>query len=433
MLFRTKSDKETKAADIFNEKYTNVGIQLKESEQLLQLAILELTEEDLQIARALKPYIENAVSEIVLSYYRLIESIPQFKDMINRHSTSERLHQTLQKHVVEMFDGRIDEQYLENRRRISKMHVKIGLTTKWYLAAFEKLAIEIYQVVHGLNLNADETRKAIIVVSKIFNFEQQIVLEEYEKVSNEIATKKQEEVRFEVKETVGSISKDLDQQSQETNRAVVELIASTQNVNDLLKSSIQDAQKTKDASSEGYKQMVLLSEQTKEINNKTVDMTKNVQALNQSSSEIQAVVEIVKNIAGQTNLLALNSAIEAARAGEHGKGFAVVANEVRKLADQTKQSVEQIATLISLSSDVTGKVIDSIHQIQSLVEQGLEQNEKSLESFEKISKTVDSTIVDFEHVGSQIEELSSIVNKIGKSQENLEIAASKLEKTIMTI
>ncbi len=157
-----------------------------------------------------------------------------------------------------------------------------------------------------------------------------------------------------------------------------------------------------------------------------------VQALNQSSSEIHAVVEIVKNIAGQTNLLALNSAIEAARAGEHGKGFAVVAEEVRKLADQTKQSVEQIATLISLSSDVTGKVIDSIHQIQTLVENGLEQNEQTLQSFEKISETVDSTIADFENVGSQIEELSNIVEKIGESSENLEVAASRLEKTIET-
>ena len=66
-----------------------------------------------------------------------------------------------------------------------------------------------------------------------------------------------------------------------------------------------------------------------------------------ASTEIYAVIEIVKGIAGQTNLLALNSAIEAARAGVHGKGFAVVADEVRKLADQTKTSVEQIAGLIS--------------------------------------------------------------------------------------
>ena len=139
---------------------------------------------------------------------------------------------------------------------------------------------------------------------------------------------------------------DLELQSHETNEAVMELISSTQNVNELLQHSIEKAQKTKDASSEGFKHISLLSEQTKEINHKTIDMTEMVEELNQSSSEIQAVVEIVKNIAGQTNLLALNSAIEAARAGEHGKGFAVVADEVRKLADQTKQSVEQIANLL---------------------------------------------------------------------------------------
>lgn len=159
-------------------------------------------------------------------------------------------------------------------------------------------------------------------------------------------------------------------------------------------------------------------------------MTKLVEDLNHSSSEIQAVVEIVKNIAGQTNLLALNSAIEAARAGEHGKGFAVVADEVRKLADQTKQSVEKIATLIGMSSVATTHVIESIHQIQNLVEDGMEQNDKSLQSFEKISASVDATILDFENVGKQVGELSNIVEHIGDSVHQLELASTTLKDTI---
>lgn len=432
MLFRTKRDRHQNQRSIFSEKYENVGITLTDPELLLQLKIIELSVEDLQVARTLKPQIEARVMEIVDAFYKQLEIVPEFRNMIETYSSSERLHQTLNKHLIEMFDGRIDEQYLENRRRISMMHVKIGLTTKWYLASFEKLAAEIHNVIFDLNLNQDDTRKAIHTINKMINFEQQIVLEGYEKVSDDIALKKQEEIRFDVKDTIGSISRDLDRQSQQTNEAVMELIASTKSVNELLQRSIVDAQKTKDASSNGFKQISLLSEQTKEIHDKTIDMINNVEALNQSSSEIQAVVEIVKNIAGQTNLLALNSAIEAARAGEHGKGFAVVADEVRKLADQTKQSVEQIANLISLSSGVTGKVIESIDQIQQLIENGIEQNEKSLQSFDKISQTVDSTITDFENVGIQIEELSSIVEKIGKSSDHLEAAASRLENSIQT-
>ena len=415
---------------LFNERYPDVGIFVRNSDLLLQLKIIGLTEEDLHIIRAIKPYVEAEIQEIVEIFYKAIGEGIEFRKMISANSTVERLHYTLKTHMVEMFDGRIDDRFIEVRRRVANKHVLIGLTTKWYLASFYNLEAKIQEILFGLKLDYIETQKAIQAVRKIFSFEEQIVLDEYDRVASNVLKEQQKNVKAQVKEVIGNISATLEKQSLSTNATVSELIANTRHVKELLQNSIMDAQGTKKASGEGYEQLQHLSKQTMEINNNTIVMTRLVEDLNRSSSEIQAVVEIVKNIAGQTNLLALNSAIEAARAGEHGKGFAVVADEVRKLADQTKQSVEKIATLIGMSSVVTSQVIESIHQIQNLVQDGIEQNEKSLKSFEKISSSVDATILDFENVGEQVGELSSIVENIGDSIGQLEVASTTLKETI---
>ncbi|MER1986379.1 MAG: globin-coupled sensor protein [Solibacillus sp.] len=425
MFFKKKQRQVIEVVDT-----SNVGIFIHEPDRLLQMEIIGLTIEDLKRVRRIKSYVEVRIKEVVEAFYGAIGNARTFQDIINEHSTSERLSQTLRHHVVEMLEGRIDEAYIEKRKDVSMMHVKIGLTTKWYLAGFQKLESTLRSVVFTLDLPKDELEKTINSISKICNFEQQLVLEEYERVSAKILEDQSNQVKAEVKEVIGDITKTLEAQSRDTNEAVLELMASTKNVDIYVQNSVEDASDTKVASSEGYAQMVLLSEQNKEINERAVDMTKMVARLDTSSLEIQAVVEIVKGIAGQTNLLALNSAIEAARAGDHGKGFAVVADEVRKLADQTKTSVEQIADLINVSSTVTSQVVDSIHQIQELVQGGLEQNEHSLKSFERISVAVDTTINDFKSVGEQVSGLTKIVNTIGDSTERLEEAATKLEETI---
>jgi len=144
-----------------------------------------------------------------------------------------------------------------------------------------------------------------------------------------------------------------------------------------------------------------------------------IQALGQDTDKISTIVGVIKEIADQTNLLALNAAIEAARAGEQGRGFAVVADEVRKLAERTAQSTQEISTMIATIQSGTEQAVASMQDGVARVEHGVAMSRQAGESIDQVRTGAHAVVQLVEEIAASLHQQSEASNDIARNVESI--------------
>lgn len=317
--------------------------------------------------------------------------------------------------------------------KVVKMQEYLEAQVAGLSAAYAKMAEGDLTVRYELGQSDEDTRPAYEQVARmqnavrgiIINLEQNIgdvnqrmknLTETADKATNNIteATKGVQQIAIntsKVSENGEKIAQGVEQITkamQDMSAAVEEITASMESVSALSK-------ETNDLSRNGAELARKAEKSMGEISVSSANVFDIVSDVEKQMGEISKIVVLIRDLANQTNLLALNAAIEAARAGDAGRGFAVVATEVKSLAQESRNSAEQIEAMIGNLKKSTLHASTAMGESKVVVEQGATMVTETLQSFNKIATAIDKVAKSASEVAAATEEQAATSEEITAS------------------
>jgi heme-based aerotactic transducer len=392
---------------------TDVFLHL-EGELLRQAEVIGLAERDLQIAKAVRPIVENHIMEIVDRFYDAIGRESSLLQKIHEHSTMDRLKHTLQKHVLEMLAGRIDAAYIARRQQVARTHLRIRLMAKWYIGSFAELERAIVDVCERYVDERDMTavRDA---VRRLLSIEKQIVLEAFEEAAEAVRAE-MAEMKQRVYEQANASASSLAAVIQDSSASVDELRMKSRHIVEYIRTVKEIASEVEQSATLGIRQLEDQLMRLQGIRTDVSDIGTHIDSLQSAAERVDQIADMVREVADTTNLLALNAAIQAAQAGEHGRGFAVVASEVKKLADQTRRMAVEVSEMMRSVRNEIQAVSGAVPMIATgVIDANLSMEQAS------------------QFFGSLVQEMGAITARTGEIETELAGSVHILEEVVTSI
>ena len=154
-------------------------------------------------------------------------------------------------------------------------------------------------------------------------------------------------------------------------------------------------------------------------------IAKQINDLNENAVKISGISELVADLANQTNMLALNAAVEAVRAGENGNGFAVVATEIRRLADRSKQSAENINDLVKEIKVAIGKTAMVTNQGSQTAAQAIKQAKATKKIFAGVAESIDKVFLNNQQIAMNANQQAIAIQEVLEAMNNVNLGATE--------
>ena len=386
-------------------------------EKLDFLALSKIRRES--VSSLLKLY-QNNRDYILTNFYDRLLMIEEFKEIIEQRSAVERLKKTFDRHFISLFTDELNLDYVFKRRKIAYTHAQIGVLPNWMISAYtliNQLIIPI--IVKEYSRKPKQLLDLLLSYDSLVTIDQQIIIETYIEIqAGSIVNGLGQIIEYNAGlEQIKALIDFQEMQQKDimtTNDAMHDLEARIEEVATSVKSISSNTKLSLKALNNDLSSLQQVTDILESIDFSQSSIQEDMSNLVERVNSVANVMSLIQGIADQTNLLALNASIEAARAGEAGKGFSVVAEEVRKLADSTKVSVETVHGDIKELLDITSRIDSSTKQTTIQLHDGVHSAQQITNTLRELNNTLQMQGEQFNEIADVTTSQSEVASEVAR-------------------